>query len=103
MEKYVLDKVETFCRLLPQTPFDMLSARHVESEVKQEWSVAKNMGDMSDWLAFDIMGELAFGKSFDMLESPTNRFASTLVGNAAHRHLIVSLLNFIPHVITTQN
>ena len=92
MEKYVIDKVQTFCRVLPQAPFDLLSARHSSSTGGEimEWSVTKNMADMCDYLAFDIMGELAFGKSFDMLESPRNRFASTLVGNAAHRHLIVS-------------
>jgi hypothetical protein len=91
MEKYVIDKVETFCRVLPQAPFDLLNARHNSygSDV-DGWSVPKNMAEMCDWLAFDIMGELAFGKSFDMLERPDNRFASTLVGNAAHRHLIVS-------------
>lgn len=90
MEKYVIDKVQTFTRVLPQAPFDLLNARHSSGET-EEWSVSKNMADMCDYLAFDIMGELAFGKSFDMLESPNNRFASTLVGNAAHRHLIVSL------------
>lgn len=89
MERYVIDKVQTFCRVLPQAPFDLLNARHSSSEV-DGWSVPKNMADMCDYLAFDIMGELAFGKSFDMLESPSNRFASALVGNAAHRHLIVS-------------
>jgi hypothetical protein len=88
MEKYVLDKVRTFTHVLPQAPFDLLNARHSSNDVGG-WSVGKNIADMCDYLAFDIMGELAFGKSFDMLESPENRFASTLVGNAAHRHLIV--------------
>ncbi|KIW08650.1 uncharacterized protein PV09_00605 [Verruconis gallopava] len=87
MERYVIDKVETFCRVLPQAPFDLLKAGHSTNEV-DGWSAPKNMADMCDWLAFDIMGELAFGKSFDMLESPDNRFATALVGNAAHRHLI---------------
>jgi cytochrome P450 len=87
MEKYVIDKVQTFSRVLPRAQLDMLNASDSKSEVS-EWSAPRNMAGMCDWLAFDIMGELAFGKSFDMLESPTNRFASTLVGNAAHRHLI---------------
>jgi hypothetical protein len=88
MEKYVLDKVRTFCAALPTTQFDLLDVQ--KSSIEKDWSSPKNMGEYSDWLAFDIMGELAFGKSFDMIERPDNRFASTLVGNAAHRHLIVS-------------
>jgi hypothetical protein len=91
MEKYVIDKVQTFTRVLPQAPFDLISVRD-NGKKEDGWSAGKNMALMCDYLAFDIMGELAFGKSFDMLESPKNRFASTLVGNAAHRHLIVSLL-----------
>jgi hypothetical protein len=89
MEKYVLEKVRTFCRALPTTQLDFLDVQNSSGE--KEWSSSKNMGEYSDWLAFDIMGELAFGKSFDMIERPDNRFASTLIGNAAHRHLIVSV------------
>lgn len=89
MEKFVLDKIRIFCRVLPQAPVDLLKVQHASSDSK-DWSPPQNMAQMSDYLAFDVMGELAFGKSFDMMESPRNRFASTLVGNAAHRHLIVS-------------
>jgi hypothetical protein len=90
MEKFVLDKIRIFCRVLPQAPVDLLKVQHAGSNSKG-WSPPQNMAQMSDYLAFDVMGELAFGKSFDMIESPRNRFASTLVGNAAHRHLIVCI------------
>src|ERR1700761_6762561 len=60
MEKFILDKVRVFCSLLPETPFDLLSVQQSGGESKG-WSAAKNVGDLSDWLAFDIMGELAFG------------------------------------------
>lgn len=89
MEKYVLEKVRTFCRALPTTELDLMDVQ--KSNGEKDWSSPKNIGEYSDWLAFDVMGELAFGKSFDMIERPDNRFASTLLGNAAHRHLIVSL------------
>ncbi|TID26360.1 cytochrome P450 [Venturia nashicola] len=86
MEKYVLEKVRTFCRALPTTDLDLIDVQ--KSNGEKDWGSPKNMGEYSDWLAFDVMGELAFGKSFDMIERPDNRFASTLLGNAAHRHLI---------------
>jgi hypothetical protein len=47
---------------------------------------------MSDWcnyLTFDVMGDLCFGKAFEMLEHPENRHVIDLIGNAAHMHLIV--------------
>ncbi len=47
------------------------------------------MADWCNYLTFDIMGDLVFGKAFGMLERPDNRFAIDLIGNAAHRHLIV--------------
>jgi hypothetical protein len=47
------------------------------------------MADFCNYLTFDIMGDLCFGKAFGMLERPDNRFAIDLIGNAAHRHLIV--------------
>ena len=47
------------------------------------------MADWCNYLTFDVMGDLAFGKAFGMLERPDNRFALSLVGSAAQRHLIV--------------
>jgi hypothetical protein len=57
------------------------------------WGQAKNMADWCNYLTFDVMGDLAFGKAFGMLERPDNRFALSLVGSAAQRHLIVSPLS----------
>lgn len=34
----------------------------------QEWSKSLNMADWANWLVFDILGDLCFGKSFDMKE-----------------------------------
>lgn len=103
MEKYVLEKVRTFCRALPTTDLDLMDVQNLNGE--KDWSSPKNMGEYSDWLAFDVMGELAFGKSFDMIECPDNRFASTLLGNAAHRHLIVSICpqSSIPSSLTSKS
>ncbi|KAL1612329.1 hypothetical protein SLS60_000555 [Paraconiothyrium brasiliense] len=75
LEKYILANVRTACRLLG-------GKKGGENE---PWNAA----DWCNWLVFDIMGDLVFGKAFGMLESPANRFAVDLVGNAAHRHLII--------------
>ena len=49
-------------------------------------------GDMSQWsnyLVFDIMGKLSFGKDFGMLSGPENRGVSKLIDANTHITLIV--------------
>lgn len=87
LERYILANVRTGCRLLGEKA----AAAQKNGEKGEEWADMWNVADWCNWLVFDIMGDLVFGKAFGMLESPVNRFAVDLVGNAAHRHLIVSL------------
>jgi hypothetical protein len=87
LERYILANVRTACRLLGEKR----DGASTLSEGKDGWNDAWNVADWCNWMVFDIMGDLVFGKAFGMLESPTNRFAVDLVGNAAHRHLIVSV------------
>lgn len=84
LEKYILANVRTACRMLGE------SGSKEKREGGESWSDQWNVANWCNWLVFDIMGDLVFGKAFGMLESPVNRFAVDLVGNAAHRHLIVS-------------
>jgi hypothetical protein len=82
LEKYILANVRVGCEML---------ARKTDGNVSEKgWNTQWNAAHWCEWLVFDIMGDLVFGKAFGMLESPRNRFATQLVGNAAHRHLIVS-------------
>lgn len=88
MEDHMLAHIRTFCSRLGERAFP--KGRSTESIEKHSdsWSMAQNIADWANWLAFDVMGDLCFGKSFGMLEEPTNRFATDLIANAAHRHLI---------------
>ena len=85
LERWILANVRTACRLLEEKGRDG-GVEGGEKGWREPWNVA----NWCNWLVFDIMGDLVFGKAFGMLESPVNRFAVDLVGNAAHRHLIVS-------------
>lgn len=86
MEKYIISEVRTFCDKL-----GMSSGTPSE----KGWTSPKNLSDQANYLTFDIMGSLCFGKAFGMLEShPENRFAIDLVSSAAHRHLICG--SFLP-------
>lgn len=84
MEKYILSNVRTFCEKLGAKPTLV-----EKTGVKGEWSVAQNMADWANYLTFDVMGDLCFGKAFEMLEHEENRHVIDLIGNAAHMHLIV--------------
>ena len=84
MEKYILANVRTFCTALGSSP-RMLS----EKEEKGGWSKPQNMADWCSYLTFDVMGDLCFGKAFEMLEREENRHVIDLIGSAAHMHLIV--------------
>jgi len=56
MEKYILGNVRTFCsQLAPKT----LS--------EKGWGLPQNMADWCNYLTFDVMGDLCFGKAFEML------------------------------------
>lgn len=86
MERYILGNVRTFCEELGTKP-----GLAVEKAAGQsQWSVAQNMADWCNYLTFDVMGDLCFGKAFEMLENPKNRHVIDLIGSAAHMHLIVS-------------
>ncbi|GFF89224.1 isotrichodermin C-15 hydroxylase [Aspergillus udagawae] len=50
-----------------------------------------NMGDWFSYLTYDVMGELCFGKSFDMLVSSGRRKMIELVDRAANRHYVCGL------------
>lgn len=92
MEKYILGNIRSFCDNLGTQGF-------ITSE--KGWTSAKNMADWCNYLTFDIMGDLCFGKAFGMLERSENRFAIDLIGNAAHRHLIVRLHILIKYIQLT--
>lgn len=90
LEKYILANVRVGCELLGRkSSREQMQVGTGEKDAG--WNDAWNAAHWCEWLVFDIMGDLVFGKAFGMLDSPVNRFANQLVGNAAHRHLIVRL------------
>lgn len=87
MEKYILGNIRTFTEQLGRSITEGQNNGMVVAE-KKGWGKAQDMADWCNYLTFDIMGDLCFGKAFNMLEKPDNHFAADLIGQAAHRHLI---------------
>lgn len=86
--------VRTFCSALGTKPGALVE----KSSSQGQWSVAQNMADWCNYLTFDVMGDLCFGKAFEMLENNGNRHVIDLLGSAAHMHLIVSHLHHLANV-----
>ncbi|KAL8746409.1 MAG: hypothetical protein Q9190_001583 [Brigantiaea leucoxantha] len=92
MEHYILANVRAFCAAL----VDRSSGSPKTQEKSQkDWSSPRNMTDWCSYLTFDVLGDLSFGKSFEMLGKDDNRFVVDLVNHAAHRHLICGTLPLI--------
>lgn len=85
MENHILFHVRQFCANLAGNVPSGPVCQDIES-VKRDTTI--NVSDQANYLTFDIMGDLCFGKAFGMLEMPDNRFAIDLVSDAAWRHLI---------------
>jgi len=89
LETYVLENINVFMS-------------HIESGVEiakargARWSEKIDMGKLNNYLVFDIMGDLVFGKSFGTLgEKPENRKAIHLLGRAARRNYTVAAMPFL--------
>jgi len=86
VERYVLANIRTFCQQIGASNNGVDGG----AAERKGWSTPKNMTDWCNYLAMDILGDLAYGKAFHMLEKPDNRYAIEMVGMAAQRHLMVS-------------
>lgn len=84
MEDVMLLHVRQLCAALAGERPDGSSAGN------EKKNVVRNMGDWFSYLTYDVMGELCFGKSFDMLVSSGRRQLVELVDRAANRHYVVS-------------
>lgn len=70
-ETFVVENANDFCKIV---------GAHTES---RHWSEPRNMSDLCTWLAYDLMGDLVFGKRFNCLTSPEHRYVPKLLMNAS--------------------
>jgi cytochrome P450 len=87
MESVMLLHVRQLCSIL--------GAGGVE---KMEEGGCWNMADWFSYLSYDVMGELCFGKSYDMLVDGARRGVIGLVDRAAFRHYVVGSLILLPSI-----
>ena len=88
MEDNVLTHIRTFVRNLGA------DLDEDEKPGNEDRDASRNMAHWSNWLTFDVIGDLCFGKAFGMLTCEEWRFWPTLIDMAIHRHAIVGFISF---------
>ncbi|KAI9734297.1 MAG: hypothetical protein M1834_002401 [Cirrosporium novae-zelandiae] len=99
MENHMLVHIRKFC-----APFNgkekLVNAGLDTKSMKDpsEWGPSFDIGQRAGYLSFDVMGDLCFGKAFEVLDKPDNRFVIHLLENAARRHNTCGTLPIIHEV-----
>ena len=97
MEVHILDNIESWCRYLGNNQEgnkidvnDSMNGYGGSNPVydSKGWSAPKNMGDWTNYLSFDVLGDLCFGKPFGVMERDENRFLLDLIPTAAYFHYV---------------
>jgi cytochrome P450 len=86
MEDVMLLHIRQLCAILAGERY----GKEMKAEGSHQSLVVRNMADWFGYLTYDVMGELCFGKSFDMLIDSAKRRMIHLVDRAAFRHYVVS-------------
>ena len=77
MQEYILEHIRTFTdRLTHETTHASFPGQY-------------NMARWANYLTFDIMGDIAFGKSFNMLNDNVLHDVPKMIDQSLHRQLIV--------------
>ncbi|KAH7211342.1 cytochrome P450 monooxygenase [Fusarium oxysporum] len=74
-EQFVCEKISLFLR-------EIMDPKSFNGQVK-------NMSNWFDFLAYDIMGHLAFGKGFNMMESDEHHYVQPLLEQFQHRGSVI--------------
>ncbi|KAL1970353.1 hypothetical protein VTN77DRAFT_5513 [Rasamsonia byssochlamydoides] len=88
MEDLMLLHIRQFCSIMAGERY----GKDIKREHGGDEKVAvRNLADWFGYLTYDVMGELCFGKSFDMLIDGARRGMIYLVDRAAYRHYVCGL------------
>lgn len=71
-EKFIIQNIDTFCGVLGPG-----------GDNKGSWSEARDMSKYCTYFTYDVMGDLIFGKRFDCMTSPENRYVPKLITDSS--------------------
>jgi hypothetical protein len=79
MEEYILPHIRNF--------FEAASGEQTFPSMRQCWTA--DLGKWANYMTFDILGDLVFGKDFGMLAGKESRELPEIIDAAVHLELIV--------------
>jgi cytochrome P450 len=94
MESYMLASIDVFCAQISPGSTNGAKSDSFDKTDPREWSQGRNMANLCTYLTFDVLGDLCFGKSFDLLTTSTNRFMLRLVQLGSARSVLTG--SFLP-------
>lgn len=83
LQPYIMNAIRTFCSAIAESERDPLSEKPVSG-----WSEPKNMALWTNYMSYDILGDICYGQSFETLEKPDVRFALDLVRLSSKFHYL---------------
>jgi cytochrome P450 len=84
LQPHIVQVIRTFCNAVA----DVQTSGTSEKKHQAAWSTPRNMADWANYMSYDVLGDICYGKSFDTLQSEGNRFAVKLVGMSSQFHYL---------------
>ena len=86
MENHILKHVRTFCDCVDGKP----ETSDQSPSGSDGWGQAVDISTWTSRLTFDVMGDVAFGRTFEMLKDSTNRYILDILPHGVHGLYLVS-------------
>ena len=91
MEGHILKHVRTFCDCMRTESLSLDESHPVDNR----WSSALDISIWTTRLTFDVMGDVAFGRTFEVLKDNTNRYILDILPYGVHGlYLVRCTLSF---------
>lgn len=90
MEDVMLIHIRQLCAVLGEEPRYMSDVILPNEYKTEKGQIVRNMSNWLGFMTYDVLGELCFGKSFNLLIDGAKRNMVHLVDRAAYRHYVVS-------------
>lgn len=92
----MLIHIRQLCAVLGEEPRYMSDVILPNEYKTEKGQIVRNMSNWLGFMTYDVLGELCFGKSFNLLTDGAKRNMVHLVDRAAYRHYVVSFPPLFP-------
>ena len=87
LEHRIVNNIQRFISLLPTSNDGNIRV----TTDPAGWGPAQEMAHLCDWLAFDVISDIAYGEGLNMLQSPEMRWIPKVYTKMSHRSMMVKI------------